>query len=506
MKTLGPRHCLRSLSPLTMTTGHCAEKRSAREAMQSSALAAFGNEEPQPPAHAPCAGWDLSAGRDPPAWLRGWPCTAGKISCRKFLPRPSCTKTKCSGASSLRMRSSTRLTTTSALVGKPSERCMLRLAKKPRKMKAEPSIRNRGGRGKAKAIFQRHGFRLGVGGAWKGAASCRLQPVPPRRMIKGWKQVRKSASSTGGDMLTVSIGGSWKMGSPLPSQAQEALSAVRTGGARGMLLLRCEALAAWDSSLLVFLMQLVRAAQERGMEIRRELPHGLERLVQLAFGRPPPSRARPRTVRRQGDRGPRLGVGRARPARQAGGVCRFRGGRRPGPAALPDGALPDAASGSADGHVRVRRAVPAHHFPDQPAFRFLSWLLWVRCSSPEFGAQIYVAGLVGIGMLRVMGRGHGGGWSCPAGVGASFAALIGTMQVNEEVDALSTLGISPIDFLVLPRMLALTLMVPLLTVYADLMGILGGLPGGRRHAGSQRAGIPQRHRADGVLLARHHRP
>ena len=59
-------------------------------------------------------------------------------------------------------------------------------------------------------------------------------------------------------------------------------------------------------------------------------------------------------------------------------------------------------------------------------------------------------------------------------VGASFAALIGTMQVNEEVDALVTLGISPMDFLVLPRMLALTAMIPLLTLYADLMGILGG--------------------------------
>ena len=56
--------------------------------------------------------------------------------------------------------------------------------------------------------------------------------------------------------------------------------------------------------------------------------------------------------------------------------------------------------------------------------------------------------------------------------------MIGTMQVNEEVDALTTLGISPIDFLVLPRMLALMLMVPLLTVYADLMGILGGYADG----------------------------
>jgi phospholipid/cholesterol/gamma-HCH transport system permease protein len=59
--------------------------------------------------------------------------------------------------------------------------------------------------------------------------------------------------------------------------------------------------------------------------------------------------------------------------------------------------------------------------------------------------------------------------------GASFAAQLGTMQVNEEIDALKTLGISPMEFLVLPRMLALFLMMPLLSLYADLMGILGGL-------------------------------
>jgi phospholipid/cholesterol/gamma-HCH transport system permease protein len=59
--------------------------------------------------------------------------------------------------------------------------------------------------------------------------------------------------------------------------------------------------------------------------------------------------------------------------------------------------------------------------------------------------------------------------------GASFAASIGTMQVNEEIDALRTTGVSPIEFLVLPRILALSIMMPLLTIYADLMGILGGL-------------------------------
>jgi phospholipid/cholesterol/gamma-HCH transport system permease protein len=59
--------------------------------------------------------------------------------------------------------------------------------------------------------------------------------------------------------------------------------------------------------------------------------------------------------------------------------------------------------------------------------------------------------------------------------GASFAAQIGTMQVNEEIDALQTLGISPVEFLVLPRMVALIVMMPLLCLYADLMGIVGGI-------------------------------
>jgi phospholipid/cholesterol/gamma-HCH transport system permease protein len=91
-----------------------------------------------------------------------------------------------------------------------------------------------------------------------------------------------------------------------------------------------------------------------------------------------------------------------------------------------------------------------------------------------FGAQIYVADAVGIGIVRVIGAVMAG--VIMAGrTGAAYAAQIGTMQVNEEVDALETLGVSPIEFLVLPRVLALTLMMPLLCVYADLMGILGGM-------------------------------
>jgi len=91
-----------------------------------------------------------------------------------------------------------------------------------------------------------------------------------------------------------------------------------------------------------------------------------------------------------------------------------------------------------------------------------------------FGAQIFVAHIVGIAMVRVMGAIMAG--ILMAGrTGASFAAELGIMQTNEEIDALKTLGVDPIDFLVVPRVLALIIMLPLLTLYADLMGILGGL-------------------------------
>lgn len=92
----------------------------------------------------------------------------------------------------------------------------------------------------------------------------------------------------------------------------------------------------------------------------------------------------------------------------------------------------------------------------------------------SFGASLYVADLVGIAMVREMGvvmtaiimSGR---------TGAAFAAHLGSMKANEEIDALKTFGFDPFDFLVLPRMLALILMMPLLTIYANLVGILGGM-------------------------------
>lgn len=91
----------------------------------------------------------------------------------------------------------------------------------------------------------------------------------------------------------------------------------------------------------------------------------------------------------------------------------------------------------------------------------------------SFGAQIYVSSLVTIGMTRIMGAVMTG--IIMAGrTGASYAATIGTMQVNEELDALQTMGISKPDFLVLPRMNALLMSMPILVLISDFMGVLGG--------------------------------
>jgi phospholipid/cholesterol/gamma-HCH transport system permease protein len=92
----------------------------------------------------------------------------------------------------------------------------------------------------------------------------------------------------------------------------------------------------------------------------------------------------------------------------------------------------------------------------------------------QYGASVFIADLVGLSMVRelaplmtaiiVAGR-----------TGSAYAAEIGTMKVTEEVDALRTIGIPPMEILVLPKVFALLLALPLLTVYADIMGILGGM-------------------------------
>jgi len=91
----------------------------------------------------------------------------------------------------------------------------------------------------------------------------------------------------------------------------------------------------------------------------------------------------------------------------------------------------------------------------------------------QFGAQLFIANLIGLSMLRELGplmtavilAGRSG---------SAFAAELGTMKVREEIDALKTMGLDPVRFLVVPRVIAAVFMTPLLTLFADLMGLIGG--------------------------------
>jgi phospholipid/cholesterol/gamma-HCH transport system permease protein len=91
----------------------------------------------------------------------------------------------------------------------------------------------------------------------------------------------------------------------------------------------------------------------------------------------------------------------------------------------------------------------------------------------QLGAQVYVADLVSLGMVREMGALMTA--IIMAGrTGAAYAAQLGTMQVNDEIDALKIMGISSMEFLVLPRLIALIFVMPLLCIYADIIGMAGG--------------------------------
>ena len=95
------------------------------------------------------------------------------------------------------------------------------------------------------------------------------------------------------------------------------------------------------------------------------------------------------------------------------------------------------------------------------------------CQLARFGANIYVAPMVAVGMARELGPVLTA--LVVAGrVGAAIAAELGTMQVTEQIEALETMALNPVRFLVVPRFLALVIMLPCLTVFADMMGILGG--------------------------------
>ena len=238
-----------------------------------------------------------------------------------------------------------------------------------------------------------------------------------------------------GERLQVIVSGSWAINTPWPPQCADALQQLRGPGIR-QLHLAAASLDAWDSSLLVFLVQLHKAARAAQIDISQDLPTGLARLLHLAFAIPAQAGAA-RSDHRQGLFA-RVGEAVMGLPPRCADFLEFLG----------------------DVTLSIWRLILGRAGMRMQDFIEAMYECGVR-ALPIISITSLLFGLI----LAFVGA---------VQLGAAYAAMIGTMQVNEEVDALTTLGISPIDFLVLPRMLALMLMVPLLTVYADLMGILGG--------------------------------
>jgi len=286
---------------------------------------------------------------------------------------------------------------------------------------------------------------------------------PPR---PGWELEFKHPAA---ETLQVSLGGHWRLQDRLPSLDDFERTLGATPGVRHVSF-DTQGVATWDTGLVSFVMKILQRCQAQGIAVEREgLPAGVNRLIALALAVPEKKTgtiaAPPSWLARLGERTLTMAEGGLAFVRFIGEATlatgRFLRGRANfrwvdlfsviedcGPKALPIVTL----------------------------ISFLVGLILAFMGAVQlrtFGAQIYVADLVAIGATREMG--------ClmaaiiMAGrTGAAFAAQLGTMRVNEEIDALVTMGIPPMDFLVLPRLLALIAMMPLLTLYADLLAILGG--------------------------------
>lgn len=272
------------------------------------------------------------------------------------------------------------------------------------------------------------------------------------------------------DTLLVHLAGSWTMEADLPPFS-DVLPQLTLAPRVQRLAFDTSGITTWDSTLLPFLLKLTEACEQHQITIDHSgLPRGAQRLLHLATAVPERTGAR-RVVGKE----PllvRIGQSVQTNVTAFQDILVFLG-----QAALAFTRL-------LTGRARFRRVdlfltlqeCGAQALPIVSLISFLVGLILAFVGAvqlKQFGAHIYVANLVGLGMAREMGAMMTG--IIMAGrTGAAFAAQLGAMTVNEEIDALATSGLSPVEFLVLPRMLALALMTPLLCIYADLLGMLGG--------------------------------
>ena len=271
-------------------------------------------------------------------------------------------------------------------------------------------------------------------------------------------------------VLMIRLSGNWQIGENLPSPNEVKIKLESEPDIQRVAFDTKE-LAQWDSSLPILLLKIKNLCSEKKIYIDSEgLPRGAKRLIELATAVPIEKDAKS-----EGENKTFLSLVGTE-------TIHFLKSAKEMIAFIGEAFL--AFIKFLSGRARYRRSdlfmtIQGCGAQALPIVSLISLLVGIilafvgAIQLKMFGAQIYIADLVGIAMVRVMGAVMTG--IIMAGrTGAAFAAQIGTMEVNEEIDALKTLGISPMEFLVLPRMLALVFMMPLLCIYADLMGILGG--------------------------------
>lgn len=271
-------------------------------------------------------------------------------------------------------------------------------------------------------------------------------------------------------IVQVRLAGDWRLAEAVPA-ADPVVALLQSAPAPQGVAFDTTDLGRWDTALLTRLVAIRNAADAASVPVADAgLPAGARRLLHLAFAVKEREGARRATRQRSlteqvGEATLALGGALVELVTFIGVAARAFGRMVRGRATWQ----------RSDLLIAVQEA-GAESLPIVSLICFLIGMIFafvgVRQLEP-FGAGIYVADLVAVAMVREMapimtaiimaGR-----------TGAAYAAALGTMKVNEEIDALSSMGVDPVEFLVLPRLVALIVMLPLLSLYGSLMGILGG--------------------------------
>jgi phospholipid/cholesterol/gamma-HCH transport system permease protein len=270
-------------------------------------------------------------------------------------------------------------------------------------------------------------------------------------------------------VLLVEIAGDWldRTGLPDISVVEKELA---SSGANA-LEFDAKGLKGWDSALMIRILAINDLCAKGNVELRaKTLPSGLAKLIALSQAVPEKSDAARKEVKLSFlER-----VGESGLAAWSGGAAML------GFLGESVVALLKLVRGRAQFRwrdiVEVTQACGPEALGIVALINFLIGLILAFVGATElarFGASIYTADLVAVATVREMGCIMTGIILCGR-TGAAFAAQLGTMKVNQEIEAFQTFGISPFEFLVLPRMVALILMMPLLCIFADLIAISGG--------------------------------